>query len=70
MKLSVVMPVYNEQATLREVISRVLAVPLEIELICVAVHDAVAGDPNEQGTIASHSSHAHRGGAAALCARS
>ena len=35
MKLSVVMPVYNEQATLREVISRVLAVPLEIELICV-----------------------------------
>ena len=35
MKLSVVMPVYNEQATLREVISRVLAVPLEIELICI-----------------------------------
>jgi len=35
MKLSVVMPVYNEQATLREVIARVLAVPLEIELICV-----------------------------------
>jgi glycosyltransferase involved in cell wall biosynthesis len=35
MKLSVVMPVYNEHATLREVISRVLAVPLEIELICV-----------------------------------
>jgi glycosyltransferase involved in cell wall biosynthesis len=35
MKLSVVMPVYNEQATLQEVISRVLAVPLDIELICV-----------------------------------
>ena len=35
MKLSVVMPVYNEQATLREVISRVLAVPMETELICV-----------------------------------
>jgi len=35
MKLSVVMPVYNEQATLREVITRVLAVPLDIELICV-----------------------------------
>src|ERR1700689_3491149 len=35
MKLSVVMPVYNEQATLQEVITRVLAVPLEIELICV-----------------------------------
>jgi glycosyltransferase involved in cell wall biosynthesis len=35
MKLSVVMPVYNERATLREVITRVLAVPLDIELICV-----------------------------------
>ncbi|HEY3972357.1 MAG TPA: glycosyltransferase family 2 protein [Candidatus Sulfotelmatobacter sp.] len=39
MKLSVVMPVYNEEATLREVIARVIAVPLqtsmEIELICV-----------------------------------
>jgi glycosyltransferase involved in cell wall biosynthesis len=35
MKLSVVMPVYNERATLREVVEKVLAVPLEIELICV-----------------------------------
>src|ERR1700680_159477 len=35
MKLSVVMPVYNEQRTVREAVSRVLAVPLEIELICV-----------------------------------
>jgi glycosyltransferase involved in cell wall biosynthesis len=35
MKLSVVMPIYNEQGTLREVIERVLAVPLEIELLCV-----------------------------------
>jgi glycosyltransferase involved in cell wall biosynthesis len=35
MKLSVVMPVYNEQATLQKVIERVFAVPLEIELICV-----------------------------------
>jgi len=35
MKLSVVMPIYNEQATLRQVVERVLAVPLEIELICV-----------------------------------
>jgi glycosyltransferase involved in cell wall biosynthesis len=35
MKLSAVMPVYNEQATLQQVIARVLAVPLEIELICV-----------------------------------
>jgi glycosyltransferase involved in cell wall biosynthesis len=35
MKLSVVMPVYNERATLAAVIERVLAVPLDIELICV-----------------------------------
>lgn len=35
MKLSVVMPVYNEQATLRRVVERVLAVGLDIELICV-----------------------------------
>ncbi|HWY21014.1 MAG TPA: glycosyltransferase family 2 protein [Candidatus Acidoferrum sp.] len=35
MRLSVVMPVYNERATLRQVVERVLAVPLGIELICV-----------------------------------
>jgi glycosyltransferase involved in cell wall biosynthesis len=35
MKLSVVMPVYNERATLRAVIEKVLAVPMEIELLCV-----------------------------------
>jgi glycosyltransferase involved in cell wall biosynthesis len=35
MKLSVVMPVYNEQATLRQVIERVFSVGLEIELLCV-----------------------------------
>jgi glycosyltransferase involved in cell wall biosynthesis len=35
MKLSVVMPVFNEQATLRAVVERVLSVGLEIELICV-----------------------------------
>jgi glycosyltransferase involved in cell wall biosynthesis len=35
MKLSVVMPIYNEQATLRRVVERVLSVGLEIELICV-----------------------------------
>jgi cellulose synthase/poly-beta-1,6-N-acetylglucosamine synthase-like glycosyltransferase len=35
MNLSVVMPVYNERATLRQVVQQVLAVPLEIELICV-----------------------------------
>ena len=35
MKLSVVMPVYNERATLRQVIARVLQTPYEIELLCV-----------------------------------
>jgi glycosyltransferase involved in cell wall biosynthesis len=35
MKLSVVMPVYNERATLREAIRRVLATPIDIELLCV-----------------------------------
>jgi len=35
MKLSVVMPVYNEKATLRKVIERVLSVGLEIEMLCV-----------------------------------
>ena len=35
MKLSVVMPVYNEQATVGQVVDRVLAVPLDIELIIV-----------------------------------
>jgi glycosyltransferase involved in cell wall biosynthesis len=35
MKLSVVMPVYNEEATLREVIARVVAVPFDLELLCV-----------------------------------
>jgi glycosyltransferase involved in cell wall biosynthesis len=35
MKLSVVMPIYNESATLKKVVEKVLAVPLEIELVCV-----------------------------------
>ncbi len=35
MKLSVVMSVYNECATLRMIIERVLAIPMEIELLCV-----------------------------------
>jgi glycosyltransferase involved in cell wall biosynthesis len=45
MKLSVVMPVYNERATLREVIERVLAMPMEIELICV---DDGSGDGSRE----------------------
>jgi glycosyltransferase involved in cell wall biosynthesis len=35
MKLSVVMPVYNECETLRTVVERVLAAPVQIELLCV-----------------------------------
>lgn len=35
MKLSVVIPIYNERATLKRVVEKVLAVPLEIELLCV-----------------------------------
>ncbi len=35
MKLSVIMPVYNERDTLRTVVDRVLSVPLDMELICV-----------------------------------
>lgn len=35
MKLSVVMPIYNEQATIREILRRVRAVELEKEILCV-----------------------------------
>jgi len=35
MKLSIVMPVYNERATLGVIVERVLAVPMAMELICV-----------------------------------
>jgi dolichol-phosphate mannosyltransferase len=35
MKLSIIMPVYNEAATLREIAGRVLALPIDLELIAV-----------------------------------
>jgi glycosyltransferase involved in cell wall biosynthesis len=35
MTLSVVIPVYNERATLRTIVRRVLEVPLDIELLCI-----------------------------------
>ena len=35
MKLSVVMPVYNERETLRSILERVRAVPIEKEIICI-----------------------------------
>jgi glycosyltransferase involved in cell wall biosynthesis len=44
--LSVVMPVYNERATLDEIVARVLAVPLRIEL--VAVDDASSDGSRER----------------------
>src|SRR5918996_3784350 len=39
MKLSVVMPCYNERATVREIVSRVLAVPLPVDKEIVIVDD-------------------------------
>ena len=44
MKLSVVVPVYNERATLRIMIARVLALPLDIEMLCV-------DDGSKDGTV-------------------
>jgi glycosyltransferase involved in cell wall biosynthesis len=35
MKISVVIPIYNERPTLSKVVERVLSVPLETELLCV-----------------------------------
>jgi glycosyltransferase involved in cell wall biosynthesis len=35
MKLSVVTPVYDEKATLRQAVERILSVPIDIELICI-----------------------------------
>jgi len=43
--LTVVMPVYNESATLEEIVGRVLAVPLRVELI--AVDDASSDGSRE-----------------------
>jgi glycosyltransferase involved in cell wall biosynthesis len=39
MKLSVIIPVYNEQRTIEEVIRRVLAVDLDLEMEIIAVDD-------------------------------
>jgi len=35
MKISVVMPVYNELPTLRQAVERVVRVPLELEVLCI-----------------------------------
>jgi glycosyltransferase involved in cell wall biosynthesis len=44
-RLSVVMPVYNERATLREIIGKVLAEPIDLELLCV---DDGSGDGSRE----------------------
>jgi len=54
MKLSAVMPVYNERATLRAVVERVLAVPLDIELVCV---DDGSGDGSREVLAALQAAH-------------
>jgi len=45
MKLSLIMPVYNESATIREIVKKVMEVPLDIELIIV--DDASTDDTDE-----------------------
>jgi glycosyltransferase involved in cell wall biosynthesis len=40
MKLSVLMPVYNESRTIREIVRRVLAAPVPLDLELIAVDDA------------------------------
>jgi len=45
MKLSLIMPVYNESATIREIVRKVMAVPLDTELIIV--DDASTDDTGE-----------------------
>jgi glycosyltransferase involved in cell wall biosynthesis len=35
MNISVVMPIYNERASLREAILRILRVPMDLELLCI-----------------------------------
>ena len=45
MKLSVIIPIYNEQTTLEEILRRVRAVPVEKEIILV---DDGSSDGSEQ----------------------
>jgi len=52
--LSVVMPVYNERATIDEIVARVLAVPVRIELIVV---DDASKDGTRERLEALHGQH-------------
>lgn len=46
MKVSIVMPVFNEETTIEEIVRRVLAVPLDLELLIV-------DDASADGTVAA-----------------
>lgn len=54
MKLSVVIPVYNERATLRMVIEKVLSLPLDTELLCV---DDGSSDGSREILVGLHNEH-------------
>jgi glycosyltransferase involved in cell wall biosynthesis len=47
------MPVYNERATLRQIVDRVLSVPVEVELICVD-DGSTDGSREILGELAAH----------------
>src|SRR3989344_5758505 len=51
MKLSVVIPVYNEHETLDQVIKAVKAVPLEMEKEIIIINDGSTDGPVPQATI-------------------
>ena len=59
LRLSVVMPIYNEAATVERSIRRVRAVPLDIELVCV-------NDASSDGTLAVRLSLVPDGGTATV----
>ena len=71
MKISVVIPVYNEEATIREIIAQVQAVPLDKEIIVVDDHSTdgtpdVLKELGAQGAIRLFS-HAVNQGKGAAC---
>ena len=51
MKLSVIIPVYNEHVTFRKVIETVKAVPLEMEKEIIVVNDGSTDEPVPEATI-------------------
>jgi len=69
MKLSVVIPVYNEVETIREILKRVAAVPLEKEVIVVddgstdGTRDILRGDPGPGVMVLMHDTNRGKGAA-------